>query len=83
MSFTDDVSMTPFEFSIPAYGINLPSEEFNSLWRNGILQQKLPEPLLNYLLSTSGSAFGIIEGDFKYTTEIDPDFWKYIGTNIL
>ncbi|XP_039256026.2 cytosolic phospholipase A2-like [Styela clava] len=77
--FWDEVEMTPYEVSFPSYGINIPTEQFNSRWGNGILQQSLPEPPLHYMMAASGSAFAIMWSKKSDRTETREDIREYIN----
>ena len=76
--FADEVEMTPIEVSFPAYGINVPTDMFNSRWSNGILQQDLPEPPLHFLMGTSGSAFAIMLSEVFHQSETGAQIRDFI-----
>lgn len=71
--------MSPYEISVPAYAINIPCDMLNSMWMNGIMQQKLPEPTLHYIMGASGSAFALMWNKVKFGNELNEDFLRYIG----
>lgn len=78
--FWDEVEMTPYEVSLPSYGINIPTEKFNSSWGNGILQQDLPEPPLHYMMGASGSAFAILLSKVDDKTETHENLQEYVDS---
>nr|XP_039274774.1 cytosolic phospholipase A2-like [Styela clava] len=78
--FWDEVEMTPYEVSLPSYGINIPTEQFNSSWGNGILQKELPEPPLHYLMGASGSAFAILLSKVDDKSETSEVLQTYVDS---
>ncbi|XP_039256233.2 cytosolic phospholipase A2-like [Styela clava] len=79
--FWDEVEMTPFQVSLPGYGINVSTENFNSRFCNGILLDRLPEPPLHYIMGSSGSAFAIMNHKMKDKNEIAAELWEYIDAH--
>lgn len=78
--FWDEVEMHPYEISMPAYGINMDTKQFGSSWRNGVLQQSLPEQPLHYLMATSGSAFAIMWSKLDEKQEYEANLSNYIDS---
>ncbi|XP_076809591.1 cytosolic phospholipase A2-like [Clavelina lepadiformis] len=70
---------TPFEVSLPEYGIGLSPDTVGSTWTGGFLVDKLPELPLHFSQGMTGCAFSILLQDYlKNGNERASDLGDYI-----
>ena len=74
------VERTPYEISIPSYGINIKPDEEGSTWNAGVLVRKFPEYPIHFTIAMTGCAFSILLNAYLSTGgELERDFLDFIG----
>nr|XP_039264502.1 cytosolic phospholipase A2 zeta-like [Styela clava] len=58
-SYHAQCNITPFEFELPQYGINIDIKYFNSEFYRGIVNRQNPETTLHYIQGVIGSVFSL------------------------
>ena len=78
------VERTPYEISIPSYGINVKTGQEGSTWNSGILVNKFPEFPVHFTIAMTGCAFSILLNSFlargvEMHEDLATDIGKYTG----
>ena len=82
--FAAYVERTPYEISIPSYGIGIKPKHEGSIWNRGILVREYPEFPIHFTIGMTGCAFSILLNSFLATgVEIDKEFNEYVGKCLL
>ena len=74
------IERTPYEISMPSYGISVKTVNEGSTWNNGFLVKAYPEFPIHFTIGMTGCAFSILLNSYLAGGgELDKDFVKFVG----
>ena len=77
------VERSPYEISIPSYGINVNPKHELSTWHAGYVVREVPELPIYFTIGMTGCAFSILLNSFLANGgELSKDFSSYLGKSI-